>query len=139
MLLFEKMQVLGLDGRVLTLGFHDAGSVKGFTSGGHDEVLRLAIMDVAGADWRIDPVHQPGARPHLRRGREAGTAARTQRPRSGSDPAGPATPAGSGKTADPEPDVPSLTDDDAADDGLAGADLVARELGGRVIGELGGT
>jgi hypothetical protein len=34
--------------------------------------------------------------------------------------------------------VPSLTDDDAAD-GLAGADLVVRELGGRVIGELGGT
>ena len=35
--------------------------------------------------------------------------------------------------------MPSLADDDAADDGLAGADLVVRELGGRVIGELGGT
>ncbi|MFI5100879.1 MAG: DNA polymerase III subunit gamma and tau, partial [Actinomycetes bacterium] len=55
MLLFDKVQVLGLEGRVLTIGFPDAGSVKGFTSGGHDEVLRLAIMDVAGADWRIDP------------------------------------------------------------------------------------
>jgi DNA polymerase-3 subunit gamma/tau len=137
MLLFDKVQVLGLDGRVLTIGFPDAGSVKGFTSGGHDEVLRLAIMDVAGADWRIDPVHQPGAGP-------TSAMAAKQEPSPdgatevGSDPAGPATPAGAGRTADPQPDVPSLTDDDAAD-GLAGADLVVRELGGRVIGELGGT
>ncbi len=151
MLLFDKVQVLGLEGRVLTIGFPDAGSVKGFTSGGHDEVLRLAIMDVAGADWRIDPVHQPGA------GATPSAVAEADPPAGPAVPADPGGPAEAGRAGrrparragksdragkDPEgrePDVPSITDDDAADDGLAGADLVVRELGGRVIGELGGT
>ena len=96
MLLFDKVQVLGLEGRVLTIGFPDAGSVKGFTSGGHDEVLRLAIMDVAGADWRIDPVHQPGAGP------TPSAAAETD------PPAGPAAPAVQGGPVEggPEPARP---------------------------------
>ena len=34
-------------------------------------------------------------------------------------------------------DVPAEDDEDAADSGLDGAELVARELGGRVIGEFG--
>ncbi len=143
MLLFDKVQVLGLEGRVLTIGFPDAGSVKGFTSGGHDEVLRLAIMDVAGADWRIDPVHQPGAGATSAVAAKPDPAAAPPTP-SGpdevvSDPAGASGPAGSDTRADGGADVPSASDDDAADDGLAGAELVVRELGGRVIGELGGT
>ena len=54
MLLFDKVQVLGLDGTTLTLGFPDAGSVKAFAASGHDEVLRLTLIEVVGADWRID-------------------------------------------------------------------------------------
>ena len=37
----------------------------------------------------------------------------------------------------PEDDAAADDDDDAEDAGLAGADLVARELGGTVIGEFG--
>ncbi|HYN74966.1 MAG TPA: DNA polymerase III subunit gamma and tau [Candidatus Limnocylindria bacterium] len=40
-------------------------------------------------------------------------------------------------TVRPEDDVPADDDEDAEDAGLAGADLVARELGGTVIGEFG--
>jgi DNA polymerase-3 subunit gamma/tau len=137
MLLFDKVQVLGVGGGALTLGFPDAGSVKGFTSGGHDEVLRQAVIDVLGADWRVEPVHQPGA-----------AATRTSAPAPAAPPAAPpadaaasAVPAEVVLPPDPprpavaEPDLPHA--DDADDDGLAGADLVARELGGRVIGEIG--
>jgi DNA polymerase-3 subunit gamma/tau len=164
MLLFDKVQVLGLDGSALTLGFPDAGSVKGFTAGGHDEVLRQAVIDMVGADWRIDCVHQPGS--------GGGPGSAPASPASPSaPPAGPAGPAGPasnapgpraargvppGSSAPPAPtgsadqsggvgpgspleDLPADDDEDAADSGLAGAELVARELGGRVIGEFGAT
>ncbi len=150
MLLFDKVQVLGLDGRVLTLGFPDAGSVKGFTAGGHDEVLHQAVIDLVGADWRIDCVHQPGA--------SGGPAATAVEPDDPEPVAAPPPPAGSrlaaaveaveqaaeaagagGAGGEPVEDLPADDDDDAADSGLAGAELVARELGGRVIGEFGAT
>jgi DNA polymerase III subunit gamma/tau len=113
MLLFDKVQVLGLDERALTLGFPEAGSVKGFTAGGHDEVLRQSIIDIVGVDWRIEPVHQPGG--------TGGT------PVLASPPVEP--------TQDPAQSA--AADDVDADSDLAGAELVARELGGRVIGEFG--
>jgi DNA polymerase III subunit gamma/tau len=141
MLLFDKVQVLGLDERSLTLGFPDAGSVKGFTAGGHDEVLRQSIIDIVGADWRIEPVHQPAG--------SAGSAAPAPPPPTDPAPSAAAEPrprrlvvpppsaddASEATTAD----LPADDDDDAADSGLAGAELVARELGGRVIGEFGTT
>ena len=157
MLLFDKVQVLGLDERELTLSFPDAGSVKGFTAGGHDEVVRQSIIDMLGVDWRIVCVHQPGGSS----GPPGPTLAEP-------DPSGPAGPALEATPAAPPPpvdgpgklaaavqaveeadqasaaspgveDVPAADDQDAADSGLAGAELVARELGGRVIGEFGAT
>ena len=120
LLLFDKVQVLGLDGKVLTIGFADAGSVKGFGAGGHDEVLRLAIIDVVGADWTIDAVHQPSAAPPTGR-----TTERPARP-SGSAGATAATP-----VADTAEEHPGEGEDVV--DELTGADLVMRELGGQVI------
>ena len=147
MLLFDKVQVLGLDERSLTLGFPDAGSVKGFTSGGHDEVLRQSIIDIVGTDWRIDPVHQPA-------GSTSGAAgAPPPPPPAPSEDTPPAAPAprrlvvlptgsagASGGSDDEAPvaeDLPADDDADADDSGLSGTELVARELGGRVIGEFG--
>ena len=130
MMLFDKVQVLGVDGQTLTLGFPDAGSVKNFTSSGHDEVLRQVLIDVLGVDWRIDPVHQPGARP----------AASTPPPASSGPAAGPAgapAPASPATAAAPVDDEVDLTDSDDVDEGLTGAELIARELGGQVIGEVG--
>ncbi len=146
MLLFDKVQVLGLDERSLTLGFPDAGSVKGFTAGGHDEVLRQSIIDIVGADWRIEPVHQPGgpggtpvlASPPVEPPQDPAPHAK-QEPK---DPAVPPAAAAPEATRLPPaaasgPDEPAADDEDAADSDLAGAELVARELGGRVIGEFG--
>jgi DNA polymerase III subunit gamma/tau len=146
MLLFDKVQVLGLDNGVLALGFPDPGSVKGFVAGGHDEVLRQVVIDLLGADWRIDCVHAPG-------GSAGGTA--LVEPPPADPPATPTTPADAppppsrlalAKQAQEEAapaeaveDLPAVDDADADDSGLSGADLVARELGGRVIGEFGAT
>jgi DNA polymerase-3 subunit gamma/tau len=157
MLLFDKVQVLGLDGRSLTLGFPDAGSVKGFTAGGHDEVLHQAVIDIVGADWRIDPVHQPGGpggTPVLASPPEEppveSAATPTLEPKlepkpeqSAPAPRDPPRVRAAGPVSPPPPvvvlppDEPADDDDDAADSDLAGAELVARELGGRVIGEFG--
>jgi DNA polymerase III subunit gamma/tau len=131
LLLYDKVQVLGVGEKSLTVGFPDAGSVKGFTAGGHDEVLRLALIDVVGADWTIDAVHQPAAAP-----------TRSSSPPAPADqgeviaPA-PRQPAGRGKGR-PAPEAvaeehPGEGED--LDDDLSGADLVMRELGGQVIGE----
>ena len=122
-------QVLGLDGDVLTIGFADAGSVKGFTASGHDEVLRLAIIDVVGADWTIDPVHQPAA--------AATRSAQPAAPAEDAPAPGSAGRRGRGRSA-PAPQAeehPGEGDD--VDDDLSGADLVMRELGGQVIAEHG--
>jgi hypothetical protein len=100
--------------------------VKGFTAGGHDEVLRLAIIDVVGADWTIDAVHQPAATPTTRPEQAGADAAGAATPRS-AKPAGRATPT---PQAEEHPD-----EGDDLDDELAGADLVVRELGGQVISE----
>jgi DNA polymerase-3 subunit gamma/tau len=130
LMLFDKVQVLGVEGQTLTLGFPDPGSVKNFTSSGHDEVLRQVLIDVLGVDWRIDPVHQPGARPAASTPPPAGSG-----PAAGSAPApAPSSPAAAAAPADDEVD---LTDSDDVAEGLTGAELIARELGGQVIGEVG--
>jgi len=133
MILFERVNVLGVDEGRLTLGFSDPGAIKAFTGSGHDELLRQVLIDVLGVDWRVDSVHDPAARG----GRPAASA--------GSAPPAPraATPSTAGGAsvpgaAEPPPgDEPSRDDDDVEDLGLSGTDLVARELGGRVIGEIG--
>jgi DNA polymerase-3 subunit gamma/tau len=129
LLLYDKVQVLGVGEKSLTIGFPDAGSVKGFTAGGHDEVLRLAIIDVVGADWTIDPVHQPAA--------AATRSAQPAAPAEDAPAPGSAGRRGQGRSA-PAPQAeehPGEGDD--VDDDLSGADLVMRELGGQVIAEHG--
>jgi DNA polymerase III subunit gamma/tau len=124
LMLFDKVEVLGADGRSLTLGFPDAGSVKGFTSGGHDEVVRQALIDVLGVDWRVEPVHRPGAQPP------------PSRPEAVAEPARPAgAPAPEPTAPGPVAEVHDADDGADVDDEATGADLVMRELGGRVIGE----
>ena len=143
------VQVLGLDGTTLTLGFPDAGSVKAFAASGHDEVLRLTLIDIVGADWRIDAVHQPGA--PATSGTVPSSPSGSAGSTSSDEPAGargpvPWTPvptaASDGPVAPASPHPPAgddtpAADDEDADSDLAGAELIARELGGRVIKEIG--
>jgi DNA polymerase-3 subunit gamma/tau len=56
MVLMEGVQVAGLEGNLLTLSFDNEGKRKGFTSGGRDAVVREALKEFLGVDWRIDTV-----------------------------------------------------------------------------------
>jgi DNA polymerase-3 subunit gamma/tau len=58
--LMEGVEVASLDGNVLTLAFANEGKRRGFTTGGKDAVLREALKEILGVDWRIDAVLDNG-------------------------------------------------------------------------------
>ncbi|HSE54940.1 MAG TPA: DNA polymerase III subunit gamma/tau, partial [Nocardioidaceae bacterium] len=88
-LLSQNAQVAAVDDKTLTIALVNAGARNSFASGGSDEILRQAAIDVIGQDWRIeaivDPTVQPGADP-------AGEP-RVVRPAVDPEPAAPAPPA----------------------------------------------
>ena len=61
--LTQNCQVIGLDDNVLTLGFSNAGARDSFDSSGCSELVHQAAIDVVGADWKIETIVDPGARP----------------------------------------------------------------------------
>ena len=61
MILTQNAQVIGVDGRTLTVGFASQGARESFVGGGCDEILRQAAIDVVGVDWRIDAIVDPSA------------------------------------------------------------------------------
>lgn len=201
-LLSQNAQVAAVDDKTLTVALVNAGARASFVSGGSDEILRQAAIDVIGHDWRIEAIVDPSAQP----GADPGSDPRVVRPAvseqptpsaasapaappqqssaapsqptgpqagpssgpsSGPDPS-PPTPAPDGTAQQPRgqvsPDViasargaiqstrtpgggaqerPAVSDDDvdrddpdADDGGLAGAELLERELGAKVIEEI---
>jgi DNA polymerase-3 subunit gamma/tau len=60
--LTQNCQVVGIEGRVLTLGFSNGGARDSFDNGGSAEIVRQAAIDVVGADWRIETIVDPGAK-----------------------------------------------------------------------------
>ena len=110
MMLFETSHVLDVDDTVITIGLRDVGAVRGFSSGGKDEIVRQAVMDVLGIDRRVTVVHDPST------------------PSSGAAAAGEAT---APVATDQEVD-----ESDESIDVAGGADLIAQQLGGKVIGEI---
>ena len=68
-LLSQNAQVVDVDDQTLTVALVNAGARNSFTSGGSEEILRQAAIDVIGHDWRVesivDPSAQPGAEPPL--------------------------------------------------------------------------
>ena len=154
-LLSQNAQVIGLEGNVLTVGFKNIGARDSFVGGGSEEILRQAAIDVIGADWRVEAIVDPSADPG------AGTAPRVTKPAAESTPApepsSPPTPPavqpesiasvrsqiaptrGGDQPARPvdDPDADAHPDDpDADDNGIAGAELLQRELGATVIDEI---
>jgi DNA polymerase-3 subunit gamma/tau len=106
--------VLSLTGSRLALGLPDAGTVKGFTAGGYDAVLKLAILDVLNVDLDIDVIAQPAS------GGADGPAAASARSAPPSKSAGPDAPA-------PHRGEPaSRASDDTAGDGSAPASATPR-------------
>ncbi|MGH3370920.1 MAG: hypothetical protein ACRDPR_13070, partial [Nocardioidaceae bacterium] len=66
-LLSQNAQVAAVDDKTMTIALVNAGARNSFVSGGSEEILRQAAIDVIGHDWRIeaivDPSAQPGAEP----------------------------------------------------------------------------
>ncbi|WP_436788048.1 DNA polymerase III subunit gamma and tau [Yinghuangia sp. YIM S10712] len=58
--LLQRANVAGFDGTTLQVGFEHAGARDGFVNSGHDEVLRQAVIDAFGVDWRIECIVDPG-------------------------------------------------------------------------------
>jgi len=127
---------------VLTLSFVQTGFAKGFLTGGYDKVLSEVLTEMFGATPTIttsvgapagspprstapDSSDSSAAQPNPR-----GSAAAPQRP----SPRGASRRPERASAADNEPAPGDLP----APDALTGTDLIERELGGRIIEELGG-
>jgi DNA polymerase III subunit gamma/tau len=128
MLLTDEVQVAGLDPRTLVLAFGNEGKRRNFATSGHEEIVRQALIDVLGLDRRIDAVLDPStaaANPQPK------TMASPDRPAPTDEPAEDTTPVAA------VAQVEEQDDDEDIDPGLSGAELIERELGGRVISESG--
>jgi DNA polymerase-3 subunit gamma/tau len=146
-LLLRTASVLSLEDKVLTLRFPRDGDLKGFGVSGHDAILKRVLNARFGLDVTIRGVvgADPGAGP----ARPAGSGAA-----GGSGAATPVatTPAPSRPRRDEPPADEFPADEFPPDDDmppdepdgdrapvvteLTGMDLIQRELGGRVIGEI---
>ncbi|MEV8636568.1 DNA polymerase III subunit gamma and tau [Streptosporangium sp. NPDC051023] len=62
-------QVVGVEGKVVTLGFAQVGAMRNFIGGGKDVVVAAALTDVLGGTWKVEavvggaPAPAGGARP----------------------------------------------------------------------------
>jgi DNA polymerase-3 subunit gamma/tau len=59
----QNAQVVGYDGRVLTLGIATEGLTNTFRSGNHAEIVRQALIDQLGMDVIVEGVHAPDSSP----------------------------------------------------------------------------
>ena len=62
-LLSQNAQVAAVDDKTLTIALINAGARNSFSSGGSEEILRQAAIDVIGHDWRIEAIVDPSAQP----------------------------------------------------------------------------
>jgi DNA polymerase-3 subunit gamma/tau len=164
-LLSQNAQVAAVDDKTLTIALVNAGARSSFVSGGSDEILRQAAIDVIGQDWRIEAIVDPSAQP----GADPANEPRTVRPAvqpqapaqqpSTQQASGPHTPSpevdpsaianargaiqatrAPGPVQRGEPTVSDADahpdDPDADEERLGGAELLQRELGARVIEEI---
>ena len=103
---FTESTPLSFENGVLAVGVMESGRYNNVKSGGHDERLRQAILDVLEIDTKIDVVL----------GAKGVVGGATVPP------------------VPEEEDAPSM--DDSASGEVTGADLIAQELGGVSIGEI---
>jgi DNA polymerase-3 subunit gamma/tau len=156
-MLLSNASVLSVEDGVLTLRFPRDGDVKGFSVSGHDAILKrvlserfglnVTIKGVAGGDAggaaarpaRPGPGNPGTARPPVSRPESPPSPAPGPPP--GSVPQEAAAPAGEPDDTPPgesHEDEPSRDDRAVRDAELTGMDLIQRELGGQVIGEIEG-
>jgi len=160
--LLRNANVLSLEDGILTLRFPRDGEMKGFSVSGHDAVLKRVLSTGFGLTVTVKAVTGDAAAAGLRPGRPGPGSGGGRPPgpaRPGSDPAASATPApeftppdfagqhGESPFDEPPDDMPpdELPPDEPSPDDravqateLTGMDLIQRELGGQVIGEIEG-
>ncbi|WLQ49741.1 DNA polymerase III subunit gamma and tau [Streptomyces poriferorum] len=162
-LLSQNAQVTGFDGSTLQIGFLNAGARDNFASSGSEEVLKQALAERFGAQWKIEAIVDPsggaGQPPQVGGGRPAASAPPApQRPAApapqqyeprpaperqqpgGGSAAEPAPPSYTApeppRSVAPEDDTPEADDPDLVDSALSGHDLIVRELGATVVEEF---
>jgi DNA polymerase-3 subunit gamma/tau len=132
--LSQNAQLLALDGDTLTIGLVNAGARDSFVSTGSVDVLRQALQDVLGVAWDVDAIVDPTASP---------SADASSAPEDGSSPRrGASAPEGvrrAAKEGPPatldNPDAAAHPDDPVIDSDLDPEQLLAAELGAKVIDE----
>jgi DNA polymerase-3 subunit gamma/tau len=139
-LLSHNAQVAGLEAGRLTLTMVNAGARDSFQRGGSDEIVREALIQVLGVDWKVDAIVDPSTQPPGPAPAAQGRPAPQAEPSGGRAAAMAAVADESAAQATNEAstgsdDAPSHDDDDADDTGLSSQDLLSRELGAKVIGE----
>ena len=149
-LLSHNAQVAALEHGRLTLAMVNAGARDSFAGGGSDEIVREALIQVLGVDWKVEAIVDPSVSPSPSAAPAARSApARPAAPAGAATPSATEPPATSARTegaqraaaeteaaASPTADAePSPDDPDADDAEVSHQDLLARELGARVIGE----
>jgi DNA polymerase-3 subunit gamma/tau len=137
---------------VLTLAFAQAGVARGFLTGGYDKDLSKALSALFGITPRIATTLGSGGSPPADSGPGPSGPRTPASPAAGPSSAGgrefaePDPRTGSGRRPEaagapapsvPPPDEDTDPGDQAAPEGLTGMDLIERELGGRVIEEIG--
>ena len=150
-MLLSNASVLSLADGILTLRFPRDGDLKGFSVSGHDAVLKrvlstgfglnVTVKGVAGGDA---PAGAPGVRPG-RPGPSNPAPGPSRQSPAGPPEFAPADPAGYHDEPPDDmppdempPDEPSPDDRAVRTTELTGMDLIQRELGGQVIGEIEG-
>ncbi|WP_405726898.1 DNA polymerase III subunit gamma and tau [Streptomyces sp. NBC_01537] len=159
-LLSQNAQVVGFDGTTLQVGFANPGARDSFVGGGSEDVLKQAISDTLGVQWRIESVVDPSGGGGGGGGAPARQAPVQQyqpqpQPQAHAQPqpqpqyTPPPSPAPAPQRAAPPPvrdhtpepppiedDIPEDDDPDLDDTALSGHDLFVRELGATVIEEI---
>ena len=152
--LMEGVEVASLEGNVLTLAFANEGKRRGFTTGGKEVVLREALKEILGVDWRIDSIldnggnggNGQGGRPTPPppppepggwgattppRPRETPESRETRPPQASGIVPPPPEPMDEADEVDPEGDA-----DASIEAALTGMALIEQVLGGKVIQEI---
>ncbi|MFJ9911824.1 DNA polymerase III subunit gamma and tau [Actinacidiphila glaucinigra] len=62
-LLDQNARLVGFDGSTLQIGFDNPGARDSFANRGHEEVLKQAISEALGVQWRIEAIVSPGGGP----------------------------------------------------------------------------
>jgi DNA polymerase-3 subunit gamma/tau len=155
-LLSQNAQVAGFDGTTLQIGFVNAGARDNFASSGSEDVLRQALSEQFGVQWKVEAIVDPsgGSAPPPAAGNFGGSAPPPARPapqqpqQQSPQPSANRTPAPASTPApapaperrvpdhvSAEDDMPADDDPDLVESALSGHDLIVRELGATIVEE----